>query len=177
VTMWGLEAEQQQEDRAVPGRAQRGAGTRRACGGAGMMGSGGRLLAWGTTAAVCLAAVAQGFVVRGPGAHGSGRLGPAARAAGVGGAASSIPRQAGVLSQLDFKPAVDLYAKFPEKHQEPQHRHEEEAELTLLNPAGVKLSVTGAAPNGERAAKPGSVGRGSFVSLFVVHSVLLLGGK
>lgn len=98
-------------------------------------GSARSLLAMGTTAAVCLAAVAQGFVVPGgaPGAQAGAR-------------ASLIPRRAGVLSQLDFKPAVDVYAKFPEQHS-PKAGHEHE-ELTLLDPAGVKLSVTGAAPNG-----------------------------
>ena len=134
MALWGPEAQ------------QRGAGSRRTGSGSSSSSSG-RLLAFGTTAAVCLAAVAQGFVM--PGAAPGGRLGLASRAGGGGGGPSLIPRRAGLLSQLDFKPAVDLYAKFPEKHQaSPQHQAAE-AELTLLNPGGVRLSVTGAEPNGE----------------------------
>lgn len=134
MALWGSEAstgmEQQQQQSS---RQRRGAGARRPAGGS----SGGSLLAWGTTAAVCLVAVAQGFVL--PGA--------ARWRAGAGARASLIPRRAGVLSQLDFKPAVDVYAKFPEQHAQPKAEHGHE-ELTLLDPAGVKLSVTGAAPNG-----------------------------
>ena len=100
VMLWGLEGTSNEG-----GQAQRGAGARR-LGAAGSSGTGGRLLAWGTTA-VCLAAVAQGFVV-----PNAARWQPASRA----GAGSLIPRRAGMLSQLDFKPAVDVYAKFPEQH-------------------------------------------------------------
>lgn len=56
---------------------------------------------------------------------------------------TGVPRRA-LLSQLEFKPAVDVYAKFPK---DVHSKHSDMPEL--LQPMSVKLSVTGAAPNCE----------------------------
>jgi hypothetical protein len=55
-----------------------------------------------------------------------------------------LPRSA-VLSSLEFKPAVDVYAKFPEQK---LIKPALEPFPTLATPEEIKLSLTGAAPNG-----------------------------
>lgn len=91
-----------------------------------------------------LAALTQGFMLQTPGSTGSSLI-----RSSIGGEnrvrGSQIKRWAGVLSKLDFKPAVDVYAKFPEQH---QHHHQSAEEVTtILDPTAVKLSLTGAEPN------------------------------
>ncbi len=96
------------------------------------------VVATAATAAVCLAAVAHGFVVPSAASHGRTTARPSAL----------TPLHAGVLSKLDFKPAVDVYAKFPEPASSTPHHHDEN-ELTLLttSPPAITLTMDGAAPN------------------------------
>lgn len=58
---------------------------------------------------------------------------------------TAVSRHA-VLSQLDFKPAVDVYAKFPK---DTHTKHVQSDMPELLQPLSVKLSVNGPSPNGE----------------------------
>ncbi len=112
-------------------------------------------MATAATAVVCLAAVAQGFVlpsssISTPAATRESGSSPSRTA----GRRSSIPAlQAGVLSKLDFKPAVDLYAKFPDS---PSTTAAATAgvtngEPTLLTttpqPPAIIMSMDGPAPN------------------------------
>ena len=112
-------------------------------------------MATAATAVVCLAAVAQGFVLPSSSISTPATTRESSSSNRAGGRSSSIPAlQAGVLSKLDFKPAVDVYAKFPDPPSTTAAAattampHDE---LTLLTttpaPPAIIMSMDGPPPN------------------------------